>query len=247
MSRLCPSQRRLTFRQADQIVRPGARFLLGFVVIGTLLLPSGCDRSPRTFEDCVIDVGRTQEFSNAVGVCRVAFPDTMTSRTATTLSTEPRAERFTTPAPYVGLWYYMTIDGGCQEIEFSRPSGMATDRTTVSTVRPGFCGAGSRIECDRTRGCRLTCLPPNPQVETQVYWLDTRFASQEGQGEKIFLRPYNPESAWNPVAGRDSTNTQARVWDLVTGISDWTNTLFNRLADCTIEAQRIRRIRDEGG
>jgi hypothetical protein len=103
--------------------------------IALLLLAIGAcgDGRPKSYEDCLIDLGRSRSAQEARSLCRQAFP-----------------AREVAPPFYVGAYHYLSTGQQCGEMQFYS-SGH------VTPGRPGFCGDRSRMECSGGE-CRFVCL-----------------------------------------------------------------------------------------
>ena len=112
-------------------MRPMLRFLP--LVVLTPLVILGCDDRPSTYEECILDLGRSRTARETVELCETVFP------------------AGTEDVPFfAGEFFYRTIQDECDPIRF-RSSG------DLSRSHRGFCGTGSTIMC-RSGECRLTCL-----------------------------------------------------------------------------------------
>ena len=105
-----------------------------------LLVPIGScvGGQPQTYEACLVDLGRTGEITETMILCREAFPETQP---------EPPEPPF-----YAGEFFYGTTGQQCGTMEFATSGEILSNR--------GYCGSGSRIECDQGV-CWFTCLDYN--------------------------------------------------------------------------------------
>jgi hypothetical protein len=199
--------------------RRTTRILGGAAVLPALLvilMGAGCRGRPRTYEECLLDLGRTRSSAEAVALCLAAFPSETVPLSSTT--TEGAVIR---TGPLVGTWFYRA-DPRCGSIAFlSQLDGF---RAELDPRTPGFCGSGSAIECDLERGCRLVCVRFNASTETRTYWVDTTGGSAQRRVELVSV-----ESAdtLTPVSRRRSERG-GKAWTRIA----WGNTLFRSLADC---------------
>jgi hypothetical protein len=199
--------------------RRTTRMLGGAAVLPALLvilMGTGCRGRPRTYEGCLLDLGRTRSSAEAVALCVAAFP----SETVPLSSTSSEGAIIRT-GPLVGTWFYRA-DPRCGSIAFL---GQFDDfRAGLDPWTPGFCGSGSAIECDLERGCRLVCVRFNASSETETYWVDTIGRSRQRRVELVSV-----ESAdtLTPVSRRRS-EAGGKAWTKIA----WGNPLFRTLADC---------------
>ena len=102
---------------------------------GVLLLAiGGC--GPGSYEECLIDLGRSGSAADARALCREAFPQ------------QPEDASF-----FTGQFYYTSSGQQCGSMTFH-------DSGNLSTSDAGYCGSGSLIECTDS-DCWFTCTNHN--------------------------------------------------------------------------------------
>lgn len=99
-----------------------------------MVLACGGGEEPSTYEECLLDLGRSRTARETRSLCREAFPS-------------QREEQRMAEGSFSGTYYYTTTGPECGQISINR----------FGEVSGGFCGTGSRIECGETI-CELACL-----------------------------------------------------------------------------------------
>ncbi len=113
--------------------------------------------SPDSYEECLVDLGRSRSAGEAMALCRDAFPEL------------PEPAEF-----YSGTFFYLTDGPQCASISFSGTGEIvARDR--------GYCGEGSRVECEGDE-CWFTCTNYNASDTAAVTLIEP---SREGIAFRI--------------------------------------------------------------
>jgi len=192
-------------------------------VIGVLLI-TACDRGPRTFEECMVDLGRTQTSQEAQRTCMIAFPPPPPAPSSGPASAPtPARDPLTLTRTFWGTWYYVAEGDTCASMRFEVDASVSR----VSPYSPGFCGLGSRIECDPARGCSLVCVGRRQGDGTQLFWLDSDTADVGGRRILAYPRGGSRPDI-SPVEGQTPEFSTLHMMNRILGAVR----LYERQSDC---------------
>src|SRR5688572_6454486 len=120
------------------------------VLLVTLVFATACRNRPDTYEECLLDLGRSQSADDVMTLCVQAFPEAFAKPASTPSSSTPV---LAAASDFAGEYFYASNANRCNVMSFQY-SG------ELSPMQTGYCRYGSRIECSGGR-CRLTCVGHN--------------------------------------------------------------------------------------